>query len=349
MNHFHHADVFPLEAGGTLPGIAIAYHTYGTLNTDRSNVVWVCHALTASSNAMKWWPGVIGSNQVIDPEKYFIICANIIGSCYGSTGPLSIRAESGKPWYHTFPLITIRDMVKAHILLRNHLGIEKIHLLMGGSMGGYQALEWVVMEKDRINHLFLLATSATESAWGIATHTAQRLAIEADGTWLEPSPDAGIKGLKAARAIGMLTYRNYGILVEKQTDTDTDKLDRYKASAYINYQGDKLVSRFNAYSYWLLTKAMDSHHIARARGGNPEDVLKTIFQKTLLIGITSDILCPLQEQEYLARHLHHSSLIEIDSAYGHDGFMVESEKISHYLSRWLEGIKASDGFKPSDA
>lgn len=338
MNHFHHAGMFQLEAGGTLPGITIAYHTYGTLNTDRSNVVWVCHALTASSNAVDWWSGVIGGNQVIDPEKYFIICANILGSCYGSTGPLSSEPESGKPWYNTFPFITIRDMVKAHILLRNYLGIEKIHLLMGGSMGGYQALEWAVIEKDRIDHLFLLATSATESAWGIATHTAQRLAIEADGTWLEHSPDAGSKGLKAARAIGMLTYRNYGILVEKQTDTDTNKLDEYKASAYINYQGDKLVARFNAYSYWLLTKAMDSHHIARGRGGNPEEILKNIFQKTLLIGITSDILCPLQEQEYLARHLHHSTLIKIDSAYGHDGFMVESEKISHYLSRWLEGV-----------
>lgn len=338
MNHFHHADAFPLEAGGELPGITIAYHTYGTLNTDKSNVVWVCHALTASSDAVDWWSGVIGNNHVIDPEKYFIVCANILGSCYGSTGPLSIRTETGKPWYHTFPLITIRDMVKAHILLRNHLGIEKINLLMGGSMGGYQALEWAVLEKDRIDHLFLLATSATESAWGIATHTAQRLAIEADGSWSENSANAGSKGLKAARAIGMLTYRNYGILVEKQTDMDTNKLDNYKASAYIQYQGDKLVARFNAYSYWLLTKAMDSHHIARGRSGNPEDVLKTIFQKTLLIGITSDILCPLQEQEYLARHLHHSTLIEIDSAYGHDGFMVESEKISHYLSRWLEGI-----------
>src|SRR6185369_13655701 len=148
-----------------------------------------------------------------------------------------------------------RDMVKAHILLRKHLGISSIYLLMGGSMGGYQALEWSVMEKNIINRLFLLATSPTESAWGIAVHTTQRLAIEADATWQQDTPHAGEKGLKAARAIGILTYRNYGILVQKQTDPDTEKIDQYRAASYINYQGDKLVKRFNAYSYWLLTKA----------------------------------------------------------------------------------------------
>src|SRR6185436_2619487 len=147
---------------------------------------------------------------------------------------------------------------------------------------------------------------------------------------------AGLKGLKAARAIGMLTYRNYGILVEKQTDTDADKLDNYKASSYINYQGDKLVKRFNAYSYWLLTKAMDSHHLARSRGGDLQAVLKNITQPTLIIGISSDILCPLEEQRYIKSSLPDCTLVEIDSAYGHDGFMVEAEKISHHLSKWLD-------------
>lgn len=340
MNQFYYKEAFELEAGAVLPGITITYNTYGQLNAAKNNVVWICHALTANSDAVDWWSGVVGNDHAIDPEKYFIICANILGSCYGTTGPLSIDTQTGKPYYDNFPLITIRDMVKAHILLRRHLGIEKIHLLMGGSMGGYQVLEWAVMEKGIIESLFLLATSATESAWGIATHTAQRLAIEADGTWKEPSPKAGSKGLKAARAIGMLTYRNYGILVEKQTDTDSNKLDNYKASSYIMHQGGKLVERFNAYSYWLLTKAMDSHHLGRGRGGEAEPVLKTIFQRTLVIGITSDILCPLREQEFIAGNLKHSTLIEIDSAYGHDGFMVESKKISHYLSSWLnEGEK----------
>ena len=206
---------------------------------------------------------------------------------------------------------------------------------MGGSMGGYQALEWSVMESNLIEKLFLLATSSTESAWGIATHTAQRLAIEADATWQNPSPQAGAKGLKAARAIGMLTYRNYGIMVQQQTDTDTEKLDHYKASAYIQYQGDKLVQRFNAYSYWLLTKSMDSHHLGRGRGGKLEPILQNIQQPTLIVGISSDILCPLTEQEFLAQHIPNAQLIEIHSDYGHDGFMVESIIISEHLAKWL--------------
>ena len=335
MNQFYYKETFQLEAGAVLHGITIAYNTYGVLNADKSNVVWVCHALTANSDVMDWWPGVVGKDHAIDPQQYFIICANILGSCYGTTGPLATDPQTGQPYFDRFPLVTIRDMVRAHILLRQHLGLEKIHLLMGGSMGGYQALEWAIMEKDRIENLFLLATSATESAWGIATHTAQRLAIEADGTWQQASPKAGARGLKAARAIGMLTYRNYGILVEKQTDDDPEKLDHYKASSYIIHQGGKLVERFNAYSYWLLTKAMDSHHIGRGRGGDAEPVLQSILQNTLIIGITSDILCPLREQEFIAGNLRNSTLIEIDSAYGHDGFMVESKKISHYLSGWL--------------
>ena len=187
MKFFHYPHHIELEGGGSLPELTIAYTTYGTMNADKSNVVWICHALTANSDAADWWHGVVGKDHVIDPEKYFIVCANILGSCYGTTGPLSINPVTKQPYYSSFPLITIRDMVNAHMLLRKHLEIEKIFLLMGGSMGGYQAMEWCIMEKDIIEQFFLLATSPTESAWGIATHTAQRLAIEADGTWLLPS------------------------------------------------------------------------------------------------------------------------------------------------------------------
>lgn len=335
MDLFHYPHPIALESGGTLPELTIAYTTYGLLNAEKSNVVWVCHALTANADAADWWKGVVGPQHVIDPKKYFIVCANILGSCYGTSGPLTINSTTGQPYYHSFPIVTIRDMVKAHILLRQHLGIEKIALLMGGSMGGYQALEWSVMESTLIEKLFLLATSPTESAWGIATHTAQRLAIEADATWQNPSPQAGAKGLKAARAIGMLTYRNYGIMVQQQTDTDTEKLDHYKAAAYIQYQGDKLVQRFYAYSYWLLTKSMDSHHLGRGRGGKLEPVLQSIHQPTLIVGISSDILCPLTEQEFLAHHIPNAQLIEIHSDYGHDGFMVESILISEHLAKWL--------------
>lgn len=336
MNYFNYPHKIALEGGDSLPSITIAYSTYGTMNADKSNVVWVCHALTANSEAAEWWAGLIGSGKVIDTEKHFIVCANILGSCYGSTGPLSINPITEAPYYSSFPLVTIRDMVKAHILLREHLGIEKIFLLLGGSMGGYQAMEWCITENDRIGQLFLLATSATESAWGIAIHTAQRLAIEADQSWQSPLAEAGANGLKAARAIGMLTYRNYNIMVDRQTDPDTDKLDHYKASSYIQYQGDKLVQRFNAMSYWLLSKSMDSHHIGRGRGGNTALILKDIIQKTLIIGINSDILCPIAEQQFLNRHLPNANLVVIDSNYGHDGFMVGTSIISQHLANWMD-------------
>src|SRR5215207_4091784 len=229
MNQFHYKEPFELETGDVLPEITIAYHTYGTLNATKSNTVWICHALTANSDVVDWWPGVVGKGQAIDPDQHFIVCANIIGSCYGSTGPVSIDPDKGEPYFSGFPFITIRDMVKAHQLLSRFLGIQKIQLLVGGSMGGYQALEWSIMEPGLIERLFLVATSARETPWGIAIHTTQRLAIEADQTWGQPHRTAGEKGLKAARAIAMLTYRNYDTYKRTQNDTDQNKIDDFKA------------------------------------------------------------------------------------------------------------------------
>jgi homoserine O-acetyltransferase len=182
----------------------------------------------------------------------------------------------------------------------------------------------------------VITTSASESAWGIAIHTAQRLAIEADPSWRNKSPEAGKNGLKAARGIGMLTYRNYKIFHQKQTDTDFSKTDNYKASSYILHQGNKLADRFNAQSYWLLTKSMDSHNIARGRCATLEDALKKIKQPVLIIGIDSDILCPIAEQKFLAEHIPNSTLHIIASDYGHDGFLVEAESISRHLFDWME-------------
>lgn len=210
---------------------------------------------------------------------------------------------------------------------------------MGGSMGGYQVLEWCLMEPDVIQKSFVITTSAAESAWGIAIHTAQRLAIEADQSWKNDDADAGKYGIKAARAIGMLTYRNYKIFHDKQTDTDLSKTDDFKASSYILHQGNKLAERFNAQTYWLLTKSMDSHNIARGRYRSLEEALNQIQQPTLVIGIDSDILCPTAEQKFLAEHIPNSTLRIISSDYGHDGFLVETETISRHLSDWLRGLK----------
>jgi homoserine O-acetyltransferase len=227
-------------------------------------------------------------------------------------------------------------MVNAFIAARKELGIEQIKLLMGGSMGGYQVLEWCLMEPDIIQNSFVITTSAAESAWGIAIHTSQRLAIEADQTWKDRSTDAGKNGIKAARGIGMLTYRNYKIFHQKQTDPDFSKTDNYKASSYILHQGNKLAERFNAQSYWLLTKTMDSHNIARGRFNSLEEALKSIRQPMLIIGIDSDILCPNVEQKFLADHIPNSTLHIISSDYGHDGFLVEGETISRHLFEWME-------------
>ena len=335
MQVYQHQQPFQLEVSGSLPSINIAFHTWGRLNEERTNVVWICHALTANSNADDWWPGLIGEDLVFDPRKYFIVCANIFGSCYGTTGPGSVNPHTQKPYHHQFPFVTIRDMVNAHELLRQHLNIQRIHLLVGGSMGGYQALEWAVMQPMLIKRLFLLATSPKESPWGIAIHTAQRNAIAVDPTWKEDSETAGLEGLKVARAIGMITYRSYETFAKTQTDTDDEKVNDFKASSYINYQGKKLADRFSAYSYWTLTQALDTHNLARGRGGMP-NALGSIEAKTLILGITTDLLCPINEQKTMAEHIPDATFVAIDSIYGHDGFLVETQSISQHLSAWLK-------------
>jgi homoserine O-acetyltransferase len=334
LQKFKYGQSFKLESGEKLPSVEIAFHTYGELNKKKNNVIWICHALTASSDCADWWSGLVGEGKIFDTKKYFIVCANILGSCYGSSGPLTVNSNTGGKYYSEFPQVTIRDMVNAHILLRKHLDIEKIFIGAGGSMGAYQILEWAVTEPKIFERMILMNTSARESAWGIAIHTAQRLAIEADSSWKNNLDDAGAKGLKAARAIGMLTYRNYETFAVQQTDDDNEKLDNFKASSYINYQGEKLVKRFNAQSYWLLTKSMDSHNLARGRK-KMENVLEKIKTKTLIIGMSSDILCPNAEQKFLAKHLPNSTLKIVDSSYGHDGFLIEWEKLTKIISRWI--------------
>lgn len=336
MNWFHYKEKFQLESGAVLPEFTLCYHTYGQLNEQKDNVIWICHALTASSDVESWWPELVGDGLTFDTRKYFVVCVNIIGSCYGSTGPLSINPDTTKPYYHDFPFITIRDMVGTYQLLAKHLGINKIHLLVGGSMGGYQALEWSLAQPSLIEQIFLLVTSARESSWRIAIHTAQRMAIEADGTFKQSFDKAGEKGLKAARAIGMLTYRNPHIYEDKQRDEDTNKLDDFKASSYIEYQGNKLAKRFNAFSYWILTKAMDTHNLARSRDKTIEEILQSISQRTLIIGIETDILCPIHEQQYLAEHMPNAELVVIHSEYGHDGFLTEKKHIETHLKSWLK-------------
>lgn len=320
-----------LENGGQLPNVEIAYHTYGKLNAQKNNVIWVCHALTANSDVFDWWPGLFGSNDLFNPNDYFIVCANNLGSAYGTTGPLSVNKYSNQPLYSLFPTITIRDMVAVHELLREHLGIDKIHTIIGGSQGAQQVIEWNIKVPELFDNAIIIATNAKHSPWGIAFNESQRLAIKADRTYYGNTPDGGQKGLAAARSIALLSYRNYQTYNETQSEKHDEKITDFNSSSYQRYQGEKLVNRFNAYSYVTLSHAMDSHNVGRGKV-SVEKALSLIKAKTLVIGISSDVLFPPAEQEFLAKHIANSQLQIIDSFYGHDGFLIETKKLTEIIT-----------------
>ena len=332
---YHHKAGMELESGEKLEDLRIAYHTYGQINETKDNVVWICHALTANSDALDWWPGLVGPGCAIDPEKHFIICSNILGSCYGSTGPRSINPATGEPYGMGFPFFTIRDMVQAQNILRLHLSIEKINLCIGGSCGGHQVLEFGIMFPEVVERMAMLVTSAQEMPWSIAIHEAQRMALDADPTFRENSNKAGAKGLQAARGMALLNYRTINSYNASQLDTD-GRTDDFKAASYIQYQGLKLERRFYAHCYWHLLNSLDSHNISRWRGAM-NDVLQQVKIPALVIAIDSDRLIPAEEQLFLAKYLPMSTYHLIQSDYGHDGFLIEAEQISKLVQEWWEG------------
>ena len=231
---FIYKDVFELESGTTIPGFQLAYTTMGMLNAEKTNVLWVFHALTANSNVIEWWPQLVGKNKIADSEKYFIICVNMPGSCYGSTGPISVDPNS-KSYYHQFPFFTTRDMANAYKLLKDNLGIQKIAIGMGGSMGGQQLLEWAIIEPELFDVIIPIATNAKHSPWGIGFNASQRMAIQQDNTWKNEDASAGLQGMKVARSIALLSYRHYKTYYNSQAD-DGDKLSDYKSESYQLYQ-----------------------------------------------------------------------------------------------------------------
>lgn len=332
--NYKYNKVFKLESGISLPALEIAYNTYGTLNKEKNNVVWVSHALTANSDVFDWWKGLFGETDFYNPNDYFIVCANNLGSCYGTTGPLSINPDTTQPWFSFFPHITVRDQAKTLDVLRQHLGIEKIHTLIGGSLGGQIAQEWVFEKPILVENLIIVATNAKHSPWGVAFNESQRLAVKADRTYYSNSEDGGQKGLSAARSIALLSYRNYNTYNATQQETNLNKVNDFASSSYQRYQGEKLVKRFNAYSYVRLSEAMDSHNVARNRNEAVEHALAGIKTKTLVIGISSDILFPPAEQQFLAKHIPNSQYNEIDSFYGHDGFLLETKQLTEVIKNF---------------
>jgi homoserine O-acetyltransferase len=331
---YHHQKSFALETGSVLAGFQLKYTTFGTLNADRNNVIWVCHALTGSSDFTDWWGDLFKEGKFFDPRQYFIICANVLGGCYGSTGPLSLNPATGNPYYHNFPTVTNRDNVRAFDLLRQELGIQQVHALLGGSLGGQQVLEWAIFQPDVFQFIIPMATNAVHSPWGIAFNEAQRMAIQADATWKENDARAGMDGLKAARAMGMISYRHYDTYAETQGEKSNEKIEDFRAATYQKYQGQKLANRFNAFTYVALSKMMDSQNVGRNRE-SIELALRKIKAKTLIVSIDSDLLFPVQEQKFLEQSIPNAHLEVISSLYGHDGFLVEIDQLNTLIKRFF--------------
>lgn len=337
---FHFDQKFELESGGSLPGFQLKYTTLGQLNKQRDNVVWICHALTGSSDFTTWWANFFSEDCAFNRNEYFFICANTLGGCYGSTGPLSHRLGSATPYFHDFPLLTNRDVIRAFDLLRESLRIEKVHTLLGGSLGGQQVLEWAIHRPEVFQNIIPIATNARHSAWGIAFNEAQRMAIAADPTWQQDDDRAGRGGMKAARAMAMISFRTYNTYAQTQSELESNTLDNFRASSYQRYQGEKLANRFNAFTYWTLTKMMDNHNVGRHRG-SVEEALGKISARTLVIGIDSDGLFPLSEQRFLATHITGAELRTLSSLHGHDGFLVEFKQFNTIIRNFISTEKAN--------
>ncbi|MFT5264406.1 MAG: homoserine O-acetyltransferase [Polaribacter sp.] len=327
-------ETFSLENGGQIAEPVIAYHTYGTLNESRDNVIYICHALTANSDAEDWWHGLFGKGDIFDWDKYFIICANNLGSPYGSSSPKQIDPNSGEKYGMDFPFFTLRDTAKLHIKLLEYLKISSIKLLIGGSGGGNICQELAYLWNDQVKNMALLCCSAKETPWVIGIHESQRIVLRTDPTLGKKMKDAGAAGLKACRAAALPFYRTHASFKVRQHEHDLNKMSDFRASSYINYQGDKFVKRFDPHCYYHLLNALDTHNMGRGRKGI-EKALSEIKANTIVIGFDSDLLIPKVEQQFISRHIPNATYVEIKTLFGHDGFLIETDDISRSIRNVL--------------
>jgi homoserine O-acetyltransferase len=358
---------FALEGGGVLPEMTLAYETWGTLDDAGSNAVLVCHAVTGDSHAAGplqpghptagWWDGFIGPGRAIDTDRWFVVCVNVLGGCQGSTGPASLHPDDGKPWGSRFPVVTVRDWVRSQQHLADHLGIGRWHSIVGGSMGGMQALEWAVMYPERVGSIVPISTAAAASAQQIAWWSTGRRVIHMDPGWrggdyYDADPGEGPhEGLALARMISQITFRSDDVFTRRFGREVVEPIDgfslwqRFEVERYLEYHGDKLVRRFDANSYLLLTKAMDLHDVGRGRGGI-DAAMARIEAAVLSVGVVSDILYPLHQSHAIVEHARAAGLearsVELDSPHGHDAFLLESEAVGGALVPFLSQIEKSD-------
>ncbi|RZU45625.1 homoserine O-acetyltransferase [Streptomyces sp. BK022] len=344
----------PLEAGGELPGARLAFETWGRLAPDRSNALLVLHALTGDSHVAGpagpghptpgWWDALVGPGRALDTDRWFVVAPNVLGGCQGSTGPASPRPGTGRAWGGAFPFLTQRDQVAAEAGLADALGIERWALVVGGSMGGMRAVEWAVSYPDRVGALLLLATAASASAEQIAWADIQLRAIRTDPHWrggdYHRAARGPVDGLGLARRLAHVTYRAEAELQTRfgraaQGAEDPWHGGRYQVGSYLDHHAEKLVRRFDAGSYVVLTEAMNAHDVGRGRGGT-RSALARVRAPALVAGVDSDRLYPLSQQRELAALIPSADGVRVvESPYGHDGFLIETEQVGRLVAELL--------------
>ena len=333
IRHELFLDDFSFEAGGRLDRVKVVYHTSPER---RGRVVWICHALTANSDPEDWWPEMVGPGRFFDTERDYIVCINMIASPYGSSGPASVNPDTGLPYYFDFPAVTVRDMVAAMAAVRRALSIERVDLLVGSSIGGFQAVEWAVSEPDLFDRAAFIATAPRVSPFLSAGIETQRMALEADPTFREATMlSGGAAGLRCARAQALISYRSFEGYGLTQAEPDDDTLFATRAASYERYQGEKLLRRgFDAYSYYYLCNAVDSHNVGRGRGGVAV-ALSRIRATTTVASIDTDGIFPPSEIERWAPLIPGAVYKRLNSAFGHDGFLLETRQLIDLLEPLL--------------